>query len=423
MKYTFILVLGLIFGLVILGLATLHQSIVILAAPLAAYLFAAVLWRPENIQLTITRQVAPPFTSAGSPITVTLTVTSQGAAMDEIAIQDVLPTGIRQLEGKSATTLIFAAREETTLEYTITADRGDYHTYTTLVYARDFAGLFEHSFVYETKPSFTVYPQYSKLARIKIRPPQTRGFAGPIASRQSGSGIGFLGVREYQLGDRQRQINWKLSARSSEELFTNIFEQERVADVGIILDARQQANISIAGGSLFEHAISATAALADTFLNDGNRVGLLVYGSGLIRIFPGYGRVQRERILRAVARAELVVNYALESLAYLPTRVFPAKSQIVIVSPLLPGDVPVLARIRAYGYAVMVVSPDPVTYSANYYRDSSSAAYRLAHAERTVILRQLRKSGIQLVNWVVGQSLELAIREELAHQQQMGRMR
>lgn len=420
MKYTFTLVLALIFGLVILGIATLHQSVLILATPLVAYLFAAILWRAEHVQLTISREVSPPFVATDTPITVKLTVTNEGSTIDEISIRDVLPAGIKQTDGTSSTTRVFDAHTSLDLDYTIAAARGDYHTYTTAVTVRDFSGLFEQSLVYETKPSFTVYPRYPKLAPIKIRPPQTRGFAGPIASRQGGTGIGFLGVREYQIGDRQRQINWKLTARSADDLFTNIFEQERVADVGIILDARQQADVKTSSGTLFEHGVSAAAALADTFLSDGNRVSLLVYGSGLIRLFPGYGRVQRERILRAIARATPLLNYALESLAYLPTRVFPAKSQLVIVSPLLAGDVPVLARMRAHGYAVMVVSPDPVSYSANIYSDATSPAYRLAYAERLVMLRQLRRSGIQLVNWAVDQPLDLAIREEMAHYRQLG---
>ena len=89
-------------------------------------------------------------------------------------------------------------------------------------------------------------------------------------------------MREYQASDPQRQINWKLSARAERDLYTNIFEQERVADVGLIVDARQRTNVTGIDDSLFEHSVRAAAALAENFLDDGNRVGLLVYGSGLV---------------------------------------------------------------------------------------------------------------------------------------------
>jgi uncharacterized protein (DUF58 family) len=235
-------------------------------------------------------------------------------------------------------------------------------------------------------------------------------------------GIGFLGVRDYQAGDPQRRINWRRSARSDRALYTNVFEQERVADVGLILDARQKVNVITPSGSLFEQAVSATAALAETFLDDGNRVSLLIYGAGMARVLPGYGRYHRERMLRTLARATPGLNYALESLTNLPTQVFPAKSQIVMVSPLSPEDIPVLARMRAYGYAVLVISPDPILFSSTIFQDFSSPAYRIARAERQLMLRQARRSGVQLVDWVVEQSLDIAIRETFAHQPHINRV-
>ena len=152
--------------------------------------------------------------------------------------------------------------------------------------------------------------------------------------------MNFFGVREYQVGDPLRWINWRVVARHTEFLFTNVFEQERIADVGLILDARQQNDVLSPDGPLFDHAVRATASLAEVFLGAGNRVGLLIYGSGMTRTFPGYGKVQRDRIMRALARAKTGFNYALESLEYLPTRFFPARSQIVMISPLLPRGSP-----------------------------------------------------------------------------------
>ena len=110
------------------------------------------------------------------------------------------------------------------------------------------------------------------------------------------------------------------------------------------------------------------------------------------------------------------MNYALENLTHLPTRLFPAKSQLVLISPLIPQDIPTIARMRAYGYAVLVVSPDPIAYEAALYSDFSSPAYRIASAERSFMLRQVRQSGAQIVNWQVTAPLEAVIRETLARQ-------
>jgi uncharacterized protein (DUF58 family) len=240
--------------------------------------------------------------------------------------------------------------------------------------------------------------------------------------------VDFFGVREYQQGDPMRWINWRASARHSRAIFTNEFEQERIADVGLILDARQRSEIRLNGISLFEHAIRATAALADVFIQDGDRVALLVYGRGLEWTLPGYGKVQRERILRALARAKTGDSLVFESMDYLPTRLFPPKSQIVILSPLCQDDLPMLTRLRSRGYQVLIISPDPVTFEAYYTRgykrghgpasegalsDETELAMRLARIERVLLLRQLQRVGIRIVDWPVDQPLDQTIHTAL----------
>lgn len=416
MKLTLFLVIGLIFAIVILGLASLQRDVLVLAIPLIVYLFAAIAQRPDELNLKVTREVSPDYAPQGTPITVRLTVLNQGAAIDELTIQDILPDGVRKLDGKSSATGYLESQGIIELEYTIEAIRGEYRAYETHVYARDFLNFFETPHIYRTSPRLLIHPRYPKLNRIKIRPPQTRGFAGPISARQGGTGIDFWTVREYQSGDPQRQINWKLAARSDHELFTNIFEQERVADVGIILDSRERVNVVTDQGSLFEFGVRAAASLAENFLDDGNRVSLLIYGSGLGRVFPGYGRFQRERILKALSRARPEVNFALETLTNLPTRFFPVKSQIVLISPLIPEDIPVVALMRSHGYSVIVISPDPISYEAGIDGDFSSQAYRIAYAERDLMLRQIRYTGAQVINWRVDQPLEMAIGVALSRQ-------
>ncbi|MEP6984136.1 MAG: DUF58 domain-containing protein [Chloroflexota bacterium] len=413
MKTSFKLILGLIFGIFLLGIITLKSSEVVLAIPLAAYLFAAILRRPEALNLSITREIYPEFAPQGAPLTVKVTVLNKGSLIDELVVEDVLPNGITKIDGKSSTITVLEAHGTVELTYTIEAQRGEYKGYGVLVHASDFLSFFELSFVYRTAPHLVIHPHYPKLDRIKIRPPQTRGFAGPIPARQGGTGVDFWGVREYQTGDSQRQINWRLAARSSQDLYVNIFEQERVADIGLIVDARLRANIVTGSDSLFEHSVHAAAALAENFLDDGNRVSLLIYGSGMSRVLSGYGKMQRDRILRELSKATLSINYALGSLEHLPTRLFPAKSQIVLISSLLPEDIPVIINMRAHGYAVIVISPDPIAYEYALAQDISGTAYRIARAERSFILSQLRQSGVQTVDWPVDQPFELIVRETL----------
>jgi uncharacterized protein (DUF58 family) len=224
-------------------------------------------------------------------------------------------------------------------------------------------------------------------------------------------------VREYQLGDSMRHVNWRVTARHTEDMFTNAFEQERITDVGLILDARQQTDVLSPQGSLFEYGVRAAAALADVFLRDGNRVGLLIYGRGRETTFPGYGKIQRERIQCALAAARTGDNMALAHLDYLPTRFFPPRSQIILISPLILDDLPVLVRLRANGYQVLVVSPDPVSFEASFMKPGLDLelAIRIARVERVLLLRKLQRVGVEVVNWQVERSLDRVLRARVGH--------
>jgi uncharacterized protein (DUF58 family) len=349
-------------------------------------------------------------------------VTNNGRGVEELSLEEDVRFPLRLIEGVTKKVVRLPGDGEVEFEYRVETRRGRVDFQELRAVAREPFGLFYTPVSLAAPAQLLIRPQVIKLRRVEIRPQQTRGFTGPIAARLGGSGMDFFGVREYQMSDSLRRVNWRASARQSGDLFTNEFEQERIADIGLILDARQQRDIHGAkGSSLFEFSISATASLAEAFLLEGHRVSLLIYGHHLERVYPGFGKLQRERILRALARAETGFNYALESLNALPTRLFPAGSQLMIVAPVSLEDLPALIRLRALGYAVSILSPDPVDFETRLYgresgRDTGmEASGRLAKIERRLLLSELARAGIPVVDWQVGQmTLNQAIQTSLA---------
>jgi uncharacterized protein (DUF58 family) len=414
----------LLFGLLLVGLVSLRGEVLALTLPLIVYISAALWFAPEKIELTARREVSGEWVPIGTPVTVRLAVHNTGAQVEELMLTDPLSPGVELIEGENTLLASIPPDGELELTYTIRAPRGEYITTHTAVTAGETLGLFWRESHLEAPLRLRVRPATVGTQSISIRPPQTHGFSGPIPSRQGGAGVDFFSVREYQSGDPQRRINWHIAARHPYELYTNTYQVERVADVGLILDARSHVNVQVGSHSLFEHAVQATATLASSFLGDGNRVGLLVYGGMIRNVFPGYGKVQRERILKALARAKIGHNYALENLGYLPTRFFPARSQIVLISPLTIDDIPVLVQLRARGYAVMVVCPDPLNFEVGAYLQGREGfddpraeyAYRLVRAERSFLLQQIRRVGAQVVVWHVDEPLSGAVQEALRRQ-------
>jgi uncharacterized protein (DUF58 family) len=389
------------FGLLIIGLGAINGAVIALALPLCLYLAAAVFFNPGMPRISAERTLSTEGIFPNTPVNIRLSVRNEGSTVEEMDIKDIIPEGLEILEGETEAFITLAAGEEAVLEYTVKGGRGDYRFNSVKVTVREAFGLFETSLVVQAAHRLIVRPRPVRLKPMRIRPPQTRGFAGPIPSRQGGNGTDFFVVREYQPGDPIKRINWKIAAHGGNELYTNVYEQERVADIGIILDAREQSYGDLPNHPLFERAVQAAASLAEGFLMDGNRVGVLVYGGGIESAFPGTGKVQRQRILQVLARARTGRNFALESLRYLPTRFFPPHSQVLLVSPLVQADIEILLGLRAFGYAVLVVSPDIIHYDAGEVEPDtrSSMALRLALAERALMLQRIRRAGVQVIDW------------------------
>jgi uncharacterized protein (DUF58 family) len=189
-----------------------------------------------------------------------------------------------------------------------------------------------------------------------------------------------------------------------------------VADVGIILDGRTLTNEFARGHSLFEHSVQAAAALTDALLSQGNRVGLLVYATFLSWTIPGYGKVQRERILYSLAHAKPGGSAVFSDLEHLPTRLFPPESQIVLVSPLLEGDLMPLVQLRAQGYQVLVISPDPVKFELSYLQKNRNVelASRVIQLERRLLLQKVQRAGIQVLDWDVSEPFDQVVKRKLS---------
>lgn len=429
---------GLVYILVMMGLASLRGELLALAIPLIVYLIAALWYSPQPRDLQVERTLvrkddlaaAAPAdrATAGTPVTVAIVLTNTGGYLEEIHIEDVLPDGLHVIEGMARLQTMLQPGETATLTYTVAGTRGSYLFDDVHVTFAEHLGIFKTRLQLRVPAHLLVLPEVRPLRPIPIRPPRTHGYAGPIPSGQPGSGADFHGVRPYQIGDPRRHINWRLTARHEALTFTNEFEQERIADVGLILDARRQVDIRRDDDALFEHTVRATAALADAFLNDGNRVALLIYGRAMERTFPGYGKFQRERILRSLAQARTGDSMVFETFDYLLTGFFPKRSQLVLVSPLISDDLPVLLRLRARGYPLLIVSPDPIDFEMRLLspKDPDVAlAARISRVERELLLQRLLQHGIRVVDWPTGTSLDAALHAGLLRAQrvpQQGRL-
>jgi uncharacterized protein (DUF58 family) len=410
------LLLGLIiYSLLMAGIASGRGELLTLALPFVVYLLAGFLRAPDEIRLEATRHLSTERTSPYADVVVSATITNRGSQMEEILLVDQVPEGLQIRSGFTRHLLRLPVGGSYAFTYTVAGPRGGYGFEKIQARVNDHLAVTGRTVQIDAKGQLFVFPPVLRLRHVAIRPRRTRVYAGTIPARAGGTGTEFFGVREYQPGDPPRAINWRASARHAEALYSNEFQQERVADIGIVLDGRLRTNEFAGGHSLFEHSVQAVAALADALLTQGNRVGLLVYSSYLRWTLPGYGKVQRERILHSLAHAKSGGSEVFSVLENLPTRLFPPESQIILVSPLTDDDLMPLVQLRAQGYQVLVVSPDPVKFELSYLPGNSNVdlAARVIHMERTLLLQRIQRASIQVLDWNVAEPFDLVVKRKL----------
>ncbi len=140
------------------------------------------------------------------------------------------------------------------------------------------------------------------------------GRGGTKVERFDGEGSEFDALREFRVGDDQRTIDWKSSARHG-VLLRRQFRAERDHQVVFALDSGRLMAARLHGIPKLDHAVGAALRLALVALRTGDRVG--VYGfdeSPRIRVVPQGGLGAHARLVRALATLqarEVETNFTL----------------------------------------------------------------------------------------------------------------
>jgi uncharacterized protein (DUF58 family) len=141
------------------------------------------------------------------------------------------------------------------------------------------------------------------LKKVRTIALKTRGisnnlFAGEYHSAFKGRGMSFAEVREYQYGDDVRNIDWNVTARYQKP-FIKTYEEERELTLMLLVDTSPSAYFGTHGGFKNEYIAEICAVLAFSALSNNDKVGLILFGSGIdLYIPPKKGRFHALRIIR-----------------------------------------------------------------------------------------------------------------------------
>ena len=131
--------------------------------------------------------------------------------------------------------------------------------------------------------------------------------AGGYRTAHRGTGTDLVGLREYVEGDDARHIDWNVTARLNEPQL-RVFTEDRELTVWLVLDRSASMTVGAPGRGKDDVLSELALVLARLFGRGGNRVGALLFDTGLydtgtVRIVPpGTGRRHALRISAELAR-------------------------------------------------------------------------------------------------------------------------
>ncbi len=369
------------------------------ALPLAGWLCIGTVAPPPQYCFTAERIITPGFPKEGEPVRVALKLRNCGSPADLVRIKDMIPRNARIVEGRREWKGSMDRGDSMEIGYTLMFARGVHRFENPALCVEDPFTAVQTEIALECFTEMYVSPAKIDLRHITAQPEAVRPFGGISRTKRCGGGAEFSKIRDYSAGDPVRSINWRAEALWGKPV-VNVFEEERAIDVGILLDAR---SVAYETPVAFEAAVQVAASYADSFLAAGNRVSFMMYGSVISWIPPGAGRLHRFAIMKTAARAELGSHAVFEHFDAIPPKIFPPKSAILVVSPILREDIDPLRCLKALGYSVSVAhiegnKPAYETRPKEARHDSPlDLALRIERIEEEITIRQMLRYGIRVV--------------------------
>lgn len=251
---------------------------------------------------------------------------------------------------------------------------------------------------------------------LKARRLVRESFSGEYHSSFKGQGLDFDDFREYQHGDEVRFIDWNVTARMNQP-FIRKFREERELALVLAVDVSGSADYGSESLSKREVMAEAAAILGFSALQNGDKVGLLVFADEpILFVPPGKGTRHLLRLVREilVARPKHPGTSVAEACDFL-VRTLRRKSLVFMISDFQSDPIekplaklarkhetlalrvsdPLEAELPRAGRVVMI---DPET-GLGIQLNTNSARIREEYARRTreqheYVAAVLKKNGI-----------------------------
>ena len=124
-----------------------------------------------------------------------------------------------------------------------------------------------------------------KRIEIKTRSLSNNVFAGEYHSAFKGRGMSFAEVREYQVGDDVRDIDWNVTARTNRP-HIKVYEEERELTVMMLVDVSGSLKFGSEMRTQRELVTEIAATVAFSALQNNDKVGMILFSNKIEKYIP-----------------------------------------------------------------------------------------------------------------------------------------
>ena len=107
----------------------------------------------------------------------------------------------------------------------------------------------------------------------------------------------FEQIRNYNIGDDYRTLNWKATARKG-ELMVNQFQDEKSQQIYSLIDKGRVMKMPFEEMTLLDYAINASLVIPNIAIKKGDKSGLLTFSKTVEQHLPAYKRGSQMRKLQ-----------------------------------------------------------------------------------------------------------------------------
>lgn len=124
-----------------------------------------------------------------------------------------------------------------------------------------------------------------RQVEIKSRGLSNHVFAGRYHSAFKGRGMSFSEVREYQVGDDVRDIDWNVTARFNKP-YIKVFEEERELTVLLLIDVSGSLEFGTVTQTKRDLVTEIAATLAFSAMQNNDKIGVIFFSDRIEKFIP-----------------------------------------------------------------------------------------------------------------------------------------